>query len=205
MESWHLSDLKKRWALSRLDESRKFPTKEDRCIKVLENFDTPSHDPRRPSIKVWRDGLSDSERGSLNHPKRVWTAYWAKTEPRVERDAKLRERERKQAMKSADPMLDKVGEAEAETHAARRQVEAMRELLVLIRDHVNLPEEKPYAPNGSARVPAARSPNMTASCATATARSGNGGGRQGEPSLPPSERLGSVIIRARNGPNICVG
>jgi hypothetical protein len=44
-------------------------------------------------------------------------------------------------MKSRDPMRDKVGEAEAETHAARRQVETMRELLVLIRDHVDLPAD----------------------------------------------------------------
>ena len=30
-----------------------FPTPEDRtyCIKILENYDMPSHDPRRPSIK----------------------------------------------------------------------------------------------------------------------------------------------------------
>jgi hypothetical protein len=39
-------------------------------------------------------------------------------------------------------MLDKVGEAEAETHDVRRQLEAVRELLALIRDHVDLPEDR---------------------------------------------------------------
>jgi hypothetical protein len=129
--------------IDRDDGGKEFPSPEDRsyCIKVLENFDMPSHDPRRPSIKSWRDAMSESERAKLNHPKRVWTGYWALTEPRAERDAKLMERERMQATKSRDPMLDKVGEAEAETHAARRQVEAMRELLALIRDHVDLPDD----------------------------------------------------------------
>jgi hypothetical protein len=97
--------------------------------------------PRRPSIKVWRDGLSDSERAKLNHPKRVWTGYLAATEPRAETEAKRKERERKQAEKSRDPMLDKVGEAEAETHTARRQVEVLRELVAFIRDHIDLPED----------------------------------------------------------------
>jgi hypothetical protein len=129
--------------IDRDDKGREFPTPEDRtfCIKVLENYDMPGHDPRRPSIKAWRDGLSVSERAKLNHPKRVWGAYWAATEPRAERDAKRIERERRQAMKPADPMLEKVGEAEAETHAARRQLEAVRELLAYIRDHVALPED----------------------------------------------------------------
>jgi hypothetical protein len=121
-------------------KGREFPSPEDRtyCIKVLENYDAPSQDPRRVSIKTWRDALSDSERGKLNHPKRVWTSYWADTEPRAEKDAKRVERERKQ---KTDPMLDAIGEAEAETHNARRQVEALRELLALIRGHVDLPEE----------------------------------------------------------------
>jgi hypothetical protein len=125
------------------DEGREFPAPEDRtyCIKVLENYDMPSYDPRRPSIKVWRDGLSDSERAKLNHPKRVWTGYLAATEPRAETEAKRKERERKQAEKSRDPMLDKVGEAEAETHTARRQVEVLRELVAFIRDHIDLPED----------------------------------------------------------------
>src|SRR6516225_7798423 len=76
--------------IDRDDKGREFPTPEDRtyCIKVLENYDTPGHDPRRISIKAWRDGLSVSERAKLNHPKRVWGAYWAATEPRAERDAK---------------------------------------------------------------------------------------------------------------------
>jgi hypothetical protein len=99
------------------------------------------NDPSRPSIKVWRDGLSDSERAKLNHPKRVWTGYLAATEPRAETEAKRKERERKQAEKSRDPMLDKVGEAEAETHTARRQVEVLRELVAFIRDHIDLPED----------------------------------------------------------------
>jgi hypothetical protein len=129
--------------IDRDDKGREFPSPEDRtfCIYVLENYDAPSKDPRRVSIKAWRDGLSDSRRAGLNHPKRVWTSYLADTEPRAEKDAKRIERERQQAMKSTDPLLDKVGEAEAETHTARRQVEALRELLALIRDHVRLPED----------------------------------------------------------------
>ena len=37
--------------------------------------------------------------------------------------------------------LDAVGDAENREQAARRQNEAMRELLVFIRDHVDLPDE----------------------------------------------------------------
>jgi hypothetical protein len=44
-------------------------------------------------------------------------------------------------MKAKDSMLERVGEAEAPEHDARRQVEALRELLVLIRDHVDLPDD----------------------------------------------------------------
>jgi hypothetical protein len=51
------------------------------------------------------------------------------------------ERERKQTMKPPDSMFEAIGEAEAETHGARRQVEALRELLAFIRDHVELPED----------------------------------------------------------------
>src|SRR5262249_55937868 len=39
-----------------------------------------AHDPRRKSIKVWRDNLSESERAKINHPKRehpqgAWGAF----------------------------------------------------------------------------------------------------------------------------------
>jgi hypothetical protein len=37
-------------------------------------------------------------------------------------------------------MLDAIGEAEAATHDARRQIEALRELLALVRNHIDLPE-----------------------------------------------------------------
>jgi hypothetical protein len=129
--------------IDRDDKSREFPSPEDRtfCIKVLENYDTPSYDPRRVSIKVWRDGLSVSERVKLNHPKRVWGAYWAATEPRAEKEAKRIEHERKRETAKPNPMLDALGDAEAETHTVRHQVEALRELLALIRDAVDLPEE----------------------------------------------------------------
>jgi hypothetical protein len=85
-------------------------------------------------------GVSDA-RAKLNHPKRVWTSYWADTEPRAEKEAKRIERERKQTMKPRDSMFEAIGEAEAETHDARRQVESLRELLAFIRDHVELPED----------------------------------------------------------------
>jgi hypothetical protein len=88
-----------------------------------------------------RDDLSPSERAKLNHPKRVWMSYWADTEPRAERDAKRIERERKQAMKSSDPMLDAIGDAEAREHDANRRSETARELLAYIRDHVELPDD----------------------------------------------------------------
>jgi hypothetical protein len=122
------------------DDGREFPSKEDRtyCIYVLENYDVPSHDPRRPSIKTWRDGQSASERGKLNHPKRVWTAYLAATEPRAERDAKLKAREDRA---SKNPLADALGDAEAATHTARREVETLRELLDHIRNHVELPAD----------------------------------------------------------------
>ena len=129
--------------IDRDDEGYEFPSKEDRtyCIKVIENYDTPSHDPRRAPIKAWRDGLYPHERAKLNHPKSVWTAYWAATEPRAEKDAKRIERERKQAAKSPDPMVDALGDAEAREHAANRRSEGMRELLAYIRDHVDLPDD----------------------------------------------------------------
>jgi hypothetical protein len=64
-----------------------------------------------------------------------------KTEPLKEKEAKQNERDRKQSEKPKDPLLEKVGEAEAGEHAARRQVEEIRELLALIRDHVTLPDD----------------------------------------------------------------
>src|SRR5262249_37801187 len=44
--------------IDRDDKGKEFPSPEDRtyCIKVLENYDMPSLDPRRPSIKAYRDG-----------------------------------------------------------------------------------------------------------------------------------------------------
>jgi hypothetical protein len=138
----HFSRIARRERLiDHYDDDSEFPTSEDRtfCIKVLENFDVPSHDPRRVSIKVWRDSLSASERAKLNHPKRVWLAYRTATEPRAERDAKRAARDMRPAKK--DPMLEAVGNAEAETHAARRQIETLRELLAAIRNAVELPAE----------------------------------------------------------------
>jgi hypothetical protein len=138
----HISRIARREKLfDRDDEGREFPSPEDRtyCIKVLENYDMPSYDPRRKSIKAWRDGLSDSERAKLNHPKRVWTVYWAATEPRAETEAKRKARELKQS--KPDPMLDAVADAEAETHTARREIETLRELLALMRNAVELPGE----------------------------------------------------------------
>jgi hypothetical protein len=128
--------------IDRDEQGREFPTKEDRtyCIKVIENYDAPSYDPRRKSIKNWREtDLSDGERTKLNHPKRVWLAYWAATEPRAERDAKRAAREMRSA--KSNPMLEAVADAEAETHSARRQVETLRELIAAIRDAVELPDE----------------------------------------------------------------
>ena len=55
------------------------------------------------------------------------------------KDVKRIERERKRV--KPDPMLDEIGEAEAATHDARRQIEALRELLALIRDRIDLPED----------------------------------------------------------------
>jgi hypothetical protein len=116
---------------------RQFPTAEDcsYCIKVFENYEMPQ-DARRKSIKVWRDGLSVSDRARLNHPKSVWSAYQSKTEPVAEREAKQKARELKQGEKARDPMLEKVGEAEAEVHDVRRQLEMLRELIASIRHYV---------------------------------------------------------------------
>jgi hypothetical protein len=126
--------------IDRDDQGREFPTKEDRsyCIKVIENYDVAAADSRRRSIKAWRDGLSAGERANLNHPKRVWTAYWAATEPRAETEARRVERERREPERS--PMLDLVADTEHERDAARRQIEALRELLAAIRAAVELPE-----------------------------------------------------------------
>jgi hypothetical protein len=119
-----------------------FPTKEDRtyCIKVLENYDVPSYDPRRPSVKVWRAGLSPGQRSKLNHPKRVWSSYWTATEPRAEKDAKRVEREMKEP--KASPQLEALADSEVREHDARRQIESLRQLLGLIRDAwTDLPDE----------------------------------------------------------------
>jgi hypothetical protein len=118
--------------IDRDDKGGEFPTKEDRtyCIKVLENYDMPSHDPRRPSIKTWRDSMAAGERSKLNHPKRVWSAYWAVTEPRAERDAKRLAREMKPPKES--PHLAALADAEVARDASRRQTENLRELLARV-------------------------------------------------------------------------
>jgi hypothetical protein len=123
-------------------DGRKFPSPEDcnYCIKVLDNYEM-SQDPRRKSIKAWRDHLSASDRAKLNHPKSVWSAYQSKTEPAVEKEAKQRARELKQGEKPKDPMLEKVGESEAAEHIARRETEEWRELVRYILDHVSLPDD----------------------------------------------------------------
>ena len=51
------------------------------------------------------------------------------------------ERERKRAEQPKNPMIDALAVAETETHDARRQVEALRELIAFIRDHVELPDD----------------------------------------------------------------
>jgi hypothetical protein len=127
--------------IDRDTDGKEFPSREDRtyCIKVLENYDMPSYDPRRPSIKAWRDSLSHSERAKLNHPKRVWEAYWAKTEPQAERDAKAAERERKPPKEN--PLQELVATAESERDDTRRQEQGLRELLGRILDEVELPDD----------------------------------------------------------------
>lgn len=122
--------------IDRDTRGREFPTREDRtyCVYVLENYDAPSHDPRRPSIKTWRASLSDSEGAKLNHPKRVWTAYLAATEPRAETDAKRTEREMRPPKEH--PHLAALADAEVREHTARRESEALRELIALIRDEL---------------------------------------------------------------------
>jgi hypothetical protein len=96
-------------------------------IKVLENYDVPSYDPRRPAIMAWRDGMSPSERAKLNHPKRVWSAYWAKTTPQAEKEARAAERAMQEP--SADPMLDLVADTERERDDAHRHAQDGRGLL----------------------------------------------------------------------------
>lgn len=119
--------------IDRDENGKEFPTGEDRsyCIRVLENYDAPSYDPRRESIKAWRDGLLDTERAKVNHPKRVWDKYWRDTEPQEEKAARRVARETKAKV---DQMADLIADTESERNAAQRQVEAMREMLVAIRD-----------------------------------------------------------------------
>jgi hypothetical protein len=69
----------------------------------------------------------------------VWLAYWSDTEPRAEKEAKRRERDMREP--KPNPVAEAVAEAESETHTARREVEALRELLALIRDAVELPDD----------------------------------------------------------------
>jgi hypothetical protein len=81
--------------IDRDENGKEFPSGEDRafCIRVLENYDAPSYDLRRPSIKAWRDGLLDTERAKFNHPKCVWERYWSDTEPMAKKKAKRIARE----------------------------------------------------------------------------------------------------------------
>jgi hypothetical protein len=127
--------------IDRDDQGREFPTPEDRtyCIKLLENYDAPSYDPRRVSIKAWRDGLPHGERTKLNHPKRVWGSYWADTEPKAERDAKRVERAMREPKEN--PHIAALADAEVERDDARRQEESLRELLGRILKEVDLPED----------------------------------------------------------------
>jgi hypothetical protein len=130
-EAFALIDRREK-LIDRDDNGKEFPSKEDRtyCIKLLENYDVPSIDPRRPSIKAWRDSLSVSERSKLNHPKNVWQAYWAKTEPMTERQAKLA----KQREPKPDPLAEALADSEAREHEARRDTETLRELLGHVLD-----------------------------------------------------------------------
>jgi hypothetical protein len=120
--------------IERDDQGKEFPSPEDRtyCIKVLENYDAASADYRRPSIKAYRNGLSVSARARLNHPKRVWTSYWADTEPREEREAKRKAREMLEP--KPHPFQEALAEAEAERHTARREAELFREQLERLRE-----------------------------------------------------------------------
>jgi len=122
--------------IDRDDKGKEFPTPEDRtfCIKVLENYDMPSYDPRRTSIKTWRDSLRISERAKLNHPKRVWTSYWADTEPKAERDARRIEREMRPPKEN--PHLGALADAEIERDASRRETEDLRQLLGRVLNEV---------------------------------------------------------------------
>jgi hypothetical protein len=122
--------------IDRDDQGREFPTKEDRtyCIKVIENYDAPSYDTRRPSLKAWRDSLSVGERTKLNHPKRVWSSYWADTEPEAERDAKRAARAMREPKEN--PHLAALADTEGERDQARRHAESLRELLGRILDEV---------------------------------------------------------------------
>jgi hypothetical protein len=119
--------------IDRDENGKEFPSGEERalCIRVLENYDAPSYDPRRPSLKAWRDGLLDTERAKFNHPKRVWERYWSDTEPQEEKAAKRIARETKAKV---DQMTDLIADTESARNAAQRQVEAMRELLAAIRN-----------------------------------------------------------------------
>src|SRR5262245_35770759 len=90
----------------------------------------PSYDPRRISIKAYRDGLSDSERSNLNHPKRVWINYWADTDP--EEDKQARRVEQAMAAQKREPltkMADLLAETESARHASQREIATLRQLL----------------------------------------------------------------------------
>ena len=122
------------------NDGKEFPSPEDRtfCIKLLENYDAPSYDPRRPSIKAWRDKLLDSERAKINHAKPVWNKYWSDTEPMAEKAAKRNAREMKA---KADPVGDLAANQEVELKTKQRQFEAMREPFAYIRDHCDIPDD----------------------------------------------------------------
>lgn len=124
--------------IDRDEQGREFPSPEDRtfCIKVLENFDAPIFDPRRPSIKAWRDSLSDTERAKVNHPKRVWTAYVANTAPRVEQEAKRTEPVTKPTVtKPAEPDTKPAAQHSADAEIAKlaARIRELEDKLALAR------------------------------------------------------------------------
>jgi hypothetical protein len=101
----------------------------------------PSADPRRKSIKAYRDGLSHGERAKLNHPKRVWTSYWEDTQPGADKHAKRVERAATAGIRQKQvELIDLLADTEDARAANQRKIEELRillsRMLAAVKDHL---------------------------------------------------------------------
>ena len=109
-------------------------------IEILENYDMPLYDPRRPSIKAWRDAMTPGERSRYNHPESVWSTYWRSTEPKEDKDRKRASRAAKETERESSPLEEELAELHHLADDRQGRIETMRLVLAKVlayRDDVD--------------------------------------------------------------------